>query len=260
MAASESEAGSVSGSASTADDSDARDGYISTNEEHDAVAALEVAARFLEAAETDPRDAWKWAVIALQNAVQGFMVLALQSTWPVRVLHRDQRATRIRAVEEFYRATEAGDADAAAAAQAATFEGEDEMAAFLHLYARIKDPNGAMMQVVNSKVYELRPTDDQCMRCLNDVRNEYIHFVPCQRSMLLTRFPAMAETGLHVIAFLLTESNNIGWFSGSHEDDLRARAYPALARANEAVARLAASYAGLPLPAAPWCGSRPEGA
>lgn len=202
--------------------------------------------------------AWKWAVIALHNTLQGFMVLALQSTWSVRILHRDQRAKRLRAVEEVYRATEAGDTAAAAAAEAATFAGKDEMAAFLHLYERIKDPEGAMMQFMNSKIYEPRPTDDQCMRCLNDVRNEYMHFVPCLRSMLLTQFPAIVETGLHVVSFLMSESNNITWYAGTHPNDLKPRAYVALTRANEAVARLTASYAGLPLPAAPWCGSRPK--
>jgi hypothetical protein len=55
---------------------DARNPYLSTNIEHEAPGSLEATAFFLEATETDP-DMWKWAVVALHNAVQGFMVLAL---------------------------------------------------------------------------------------------------------------------------------------------------------------------------------------
>ena len=56
--------------------------YLSTNERKEAVDAIEMTARFLEEAKENP-DRWKWVMIALLNAVQAFMVLALQGTWNV---------------------------------------------------------------------------------------------------------------------------------------------------------------------------------
>ena len=61
------------------------------------------------------------------------------------------------------------------------------------------------------------------MRDLNSVRNDFIHFKPMTVGMLLTRFPAMTETGLHIITFLLNESNNILWAGGSDRFGLRTR-------------------------------------
>jgi hypothetical protein len=234
-----------------------RDPYLTTNERNEAVGALEVTANFLEAAETNP-DMWKWVVIALHNAVQAFMVLALKGTWSVTVLHRDQRTIKLEAQREFYRAKEAGDEEAAARANEVMLFGEGDLAAFIRLYDRIKDPHGIMRRYVHSQVFVPRTTDDQCMKCLNDIRNEFMHFLPMTRGFLLTEFPAITETGLHVIVFLLNESNNVDWYPGIDEDDLEPRAHAALERAKEALARLQADCEGLPLPVAPLCGSVPE--
>src|SRR5687767_3146447 len=111
---------------------EARKGYLVTDDEREAVGALEEAAGYLEIAEIDPARAWKWVIIALHNAVQGFMVLALKSTWNVRVLHRDQRSEKIRAESDYRQATEDGD-EAAAASFSMMLGPEGDLAAFLHL-------------------------------------------------------------------------------------------------------------------------------
>jgi hypothetical protein len=231
--------------------------YLSTDAEHEAVGALEATAQFLEAVESDP-SMWKWAIIALHNAVQGFMVLALQGTWNVTVLRREQRKRKLEAQRDYYRAQNAGDEAAAEVANEIMLFGDAELASFEDLYGRIKSPDFGMIQFMNSRYYEPRPTDDRCMECLNDVRNEFAHFVPSRRRYLLTRFPAITETGLHVISFLLHQSNNIRWFQGSDRDSLRPRVDRALGRANEALARISADYEGLPLPISPLCGSKAD--
>jgi hypothetical protein len=236
---------------------ESRDPYLTTNERKEAVDAIEMTARFLEEVETNP-DRWKWAIVALHNAAQAFMVLALKGTWSVTVTHRDQRTKRLEAEREFRRATEAGDKEAAAKANEVMLFGEGDLAAFIRLYDRIKDPRGIMRQFVHSEVFVPRAKDDMCMEGLNNTRNEFMHFMPMTRGFLLTEFPAMTETGLHVISFLVNESNNITWFPGLDEDDYEPRVHAALDRANAALERIQADYEGLPLPVAPLCGSVPE--
>jgi hypothetical protein len=234
-----------------------RNDYFSTDERKEAVDAIEMTARFLEEVESNPHR-WKWAIIALHNAVQAFMVLALQGTWSVTVLNRTERTRKLLAQREFYRAIEAGDEEAAAKANQVMLFGDGDLATFIQLYGRIKDPDGIMEQYVNSVVFVPRAKDDKCMECLAKTRNEFSHFTPKMRRFLLTRFPAMTETGLHVISFLVNESNNIRWFHGIDEDDYEQRVQHALQRATAALLRIQAAYKDLDLPAAPLCGSVPQ--
>ena len=233
--------------------------YLKTDDDEEAVGALEMTAHLLEAAERDPQRMWKWAVIALHNAVQGFMVLNLRGTWNVGALHRDQRTEKLKAQQVFYKATAAGDEVAAAAANEKMLWGEAELASFVYLYARIKDPDGVMIQFMHSRVFKPRENDDRCMNCLNDIRNEFMHYVPhVMRRFLLTQFPAVTEVGLHVISFLLNESGNILWARGLDRRGLKSRADDALRRAQEALVRLQAAYTGYPLPRWPLCAAEPE--
>jgi len=71
----------------------------------------------------------------------------------------------------------------------------------------------------------------------------------------LTQFPAITNTALHVVSFLLNQSNNITWHRREDKDDLEVRAVAALARANESLTRHITLYAGLPLPDPTLCGS-----
>jgi hypothetical protein len=234
-----------------------QDPYLTTNERKEAVDAIEMTARFLEEVEANP-DRWKWAIIALHNAVQAFMVLALKGTWSVTVLNRAQQTRKLRAQRELYRALEAGDDAAAARANEVMLFGDSDLAAFIELYDRIKDPDGIMLQYVHSEVFVPRAKDDRCIRDLVRTRDEFSNFVPMTRGFLLTQFPAITETGLHVISFLVNESNNITWFPGIDEDDYEPRVHDALERAKTALIRIQEAYKDLPLPVAPLCGSAPQ--
>lgn len=57
---------------------------VETNEEMDAVYALEKALTELRVARDAPNN-WKWALISLHNALQGFMVLTLRFTNPALI-------------------------------------------------------------------------------------------------------------------------------------------------------------------------------
>src|SRR5215211_7317281 len=88
--------------------SDARAGALRTNTRVDAVDSLEMTARFLEEAVGDPRR-WKWALIALYTAIQGFMVLALRGTWAVATYKPKTRRRKLAAHHEVLKAVESKD-------------------------------------------------------------------------------------------------------------------------------------------------------
>jgi hypothetical protein len=67
----------------------------------------------------------------------------------------------------------------------------------------------------------------------------------------------LTATGLHIIAYLVHESGNLRLSSTRKGDDPQLRFDTAMTRAKEALARITANYAGLPLIVAPACGSSP---
>ena len=230
-----------------------RNPYLQTDAENEALGALETTAGFLEAAAENP-EMWKWTILALHNAVQGFMVLALSGSTNWGTLRDEDIASRVQAEHAYRSAAAAGDTATAQQAQNSMLFSPSRLASFQTLYSRIKSSDWWMLKYMNSKHYVPRATDDQCITDLDSVRNEFAHFVPMSRSFLLTQFPAMTATGLHIIDFLVNESGNIHWFSDSAENRFKS----AYARAVQSLARIEVDYAGLPLPGWPLCGSQPE--
>jgi hypothetical protein len=218
--------------------------YLRINDQIDAVDALETTADNLEAIAAGNTIKWKWAIIALHNAVQGFMVLALKSTWKVRVLHRDDRNTKVRAEHDHRQAVQDGDDAAAAAALEVAITSGGGLAAFNQLYARIKEPD-RMRHFTNSRHFTPRtatdgPFDgDGRMERLNKIRGSLVHPVEDAHSIEVTLLVQLAETGLHVIDVLFNQSNNITWFP-ELDGDLEERGHAALARATDALSRISA--------------------
>jgi hypothetical protein len=231
-----------------------RDGYrtpyLSINPEQQALEALKATASFLEQVEKQP-DMWKWAILALHNAVQGFMVLALTGSTNWGALRDEDVSAKVQAEYAYRRATEAGDEEAARQANDVMLSGAVRLAPFLTLYNRVKSGDWWMMKYTTSKSYVPRPTDDMCMSNLDSVRNEFAHFVPMRRGFLLTQFPAMTETGLRVIDFLARESGNITFRDEDSEQEF-ARVFQS---ARAALERIQTDYAELPLPAQGLCGA-----
>jgi hypothetical protein len=211
--------------------------WLTTDETNEAVGALEMAARHLEEAAQDAH-MWKWALLALHNAIQGFMVLALRGTWAVGTLSQDVRDRQIAAHHALLKAIEQGDHAAVEAAeeQERRLWAENHLAGFNWLYARIKDEDQwAMRQWGNDKVFDPGPTCDQSMEHLKSLRDDYLHFVPKTRTDSVTRFTTIALDGLSMIAFLMNETNLITWMPW---EDNEARADTALARALRAAEHL----------------------
>jgi hypothetical protein len=217
-------------------------------------------AGFLEQVETDP-DKWKWAIIALHNAAQGFMVMALNGSESWGALRDEDIELKCKAQQDFWKAKAAGNEAAAESANNIMLwnppKQPAKLALFLELYKRIKRQEWPMEQGMASKAYPKRNTDDRCMQDLNRVRNDYSHFMPGYRNYLVSQFPAMTATGLHIIAFLVNESGNIYLHRRRKGDDPKRRYDTAMQRAKESLARISAAYADFPVIRKPACGSMP---
>jgi hypothetical protein len=219
----------------------ARAGALRVNTRDDAVDSLEMTGRFLEEAADDPRR-WKWALIALYMAIQGFMVLALRGTWGVATYKPKTRRRKLAAHAEVLAAVESKDEARIKAAHQRDAEimGEHDLDSFLNLYARIKDKDHwAMTMWGNDTFFEADNTCDQCMVWLKYLRDDYSDFTDGGRIHWLPRFALIAVNGLNIIEFLMNRTNLIMWVDW---EDNEGRAGVALLRAQAAAERLQATY------------------
>ncbi|MDZ4654259.1 MAG: hypothetical protein U1F44_00005 [Coriobacteriia bacterium] len=72
--------------------------FLRTDETEEAVSALEMVTEALVGVEDD-HYRWKWAIIALHSAVQGFLVLALRGSAGFDVLTKDEARAWAEAVK-----------------------------------------------------------------------------------------------------------------------------------------------------------------
>lgn len=191
--------------------------WLRTNETEEAVSALEMLA---EAAPSLLADSyrWKWAIIATHNALQGFMVLALRHGNGLLALKDEIAAQWLKA----YRG-------------GGKYPVE-KLDNFLNLYKKVKSDR--MLCYVHSKKFMAAPDHNRSVRKLNELRNEFIHFVPKGWSLKLTDLPEICLCCLEVIEFL-------GWESGNiilHEEVQEKRALSALKKAKKVLANIKKKY------------------
>lgn len=172
-----------------------------TDEEIEAVRALEAVADLLPKTRADVYQ-WKWVVITLHNALQGYMVLALQGTWPVQVLPNRQTKKLLKA---------AADGDFA-------FVTDDHhMDNLPGLYEKIKAPK-RMSSFMDSKSFTPYGTCDESVARLCTLRNGFIHFLPKIRRIYVGDLPRMVTDCVGIIEFLVRESQTITWHLNSNHE------------------------------------------
>lgn len=193
--------------------------YLRTDEWQEAVSALESVAEFAEKVSIDPYR-WKWVIIAVHNAVQGFMVLALRRGSGLMAL-KDKVA------QKWLEAYERGE----------TYP-EEKLDTFLNLYTKIKSPK--MCCYGHSKHFLPTVNNDRSMKRLNEFRNEFIHFVPKGWSLQLEGLPDICLNCLSVLSFLAWESGNIMW----NESEMRSRAEAAYKSSVESLTQVHLAYTG----------------
>jgi len=170
--------------------------YIRTDELLEAIKALEVYLSNLRRVKRD-RYYWKWAIIALHNSVQGFMVSALRGTNGLAVLTPECA----RAWMDAYRNR--------------TPYPKEKLDDFLNLYKKIK--SNLMLQYGQSKKFTPKGQQGWSIKKLNALRNEFIHFTPKGWSLEVSGLPSICEDLLSIIDFLANSSGNIDFYQQSAE-------------------------------------------
>ena len=247
---------------------------IRTDEAIEAVYALDKALAELQLARGQPYN-WKWAILALHNALQGFMVLALRFTNPaliarvppalrpwedellaaynqlrlVRDLSDDAREAYLGCLERQWRRSRGVSRAEAQAIVRDTLDRPVSLAEvgyqlvdFSVLFRRIQSPRYTAL-VFHPTGQPFRPTPQQRadVRLLTSLRNEYMHFTPVSLVRHLEDMPRVVQSCLEVIDFLLG-SGGIVWHRAEDEEDLGAKATQLVEDMREEARALAAEY------------------
>ena len=167
------------------------------DEQLDALASLELLAESLPKALITPHY-WKWVVLSLHSAFQGFMVLSLQGTNFLNVLSNKSAREWLEAYE--------GDS---------TPQNPLKLEAFPNLYLKIKSET--MLIWSHSKVFVPSSSQDVSVNKLNAYRNDFIHYIPALALLDMRVWAKLVLEIVPIIEFLAFESNNITF----HEDTIR---------------------------------------
>lgn len=191
--------------------------YLRTDEREEAVRSLEWAEQQARGLSDDPY-LWKWVLIALHNAAQGFMVLALWNGNGLLAL-RDRVAAKW--------------LDAYRNGGPYPVEKLDE---FLNLYKKVKDKEN--FHVIGAGPFVPGSTHDGSLSRLNEYRNEFIHFTPKGWSLEVGGLPRVCLDAVDLIQFFGWESTAILW----HKQELVSRARRAVKRLRQTISALEGTY------------------
>lgn len=192
--------------------------YLRTDEEAEATEALAMASRMAARAAHDTQ-AWRWFVIALHNATQGFMVLSLRHGNGLLAL-----------TDECY------------AAWMDAYENNkpyppEKLDSYLCLYKKVKHKE---LGTIGGNIrFVPKTSQGRSIRKLNSLRNEFIHFTPKSWSLELSDLPRIGLDCAALISFLGWETQNIFW----HHPDLKEQSQESHAQMLTELAAIEESYA-----------------
>jgi hypothetical protein len=170
--------------------------WLKTDETEEAVSALEmVAEQSVHVREDSYR--WKWVVLAVHNALHGFMVLALRGGDGLRPLRDHVAGAWLKAYRE------------------GRSPPQERLDSFLNLYKKIKSDR--MLFYVHSKRFSPEGSQEDSVKKLNSLRNDFIHFLPRMWLLEVGGLPQICLDCLDVTQFLGWQCGNIFWRNEKHE-------------------------------------------
>lgn len=191
--------------------------YLRTDEIEEAISALEMLSEVTPFLVKDIYR-WKWAIIATHNALQDFMVIALRQGNGLLALKDNIAAEYLKAQKE------GGKRPA------------EKLDNFLNLYKKIKSDR--MLCYSHGKRFKADPEHNWAVKKLNELRNEFLHFVPKGWSLEIISLPKICLNCLEVIEFL-------GWQSGNvifNDETQQVRALSALKMAKAVLSEIIQIY------------------
>jgi hypothetical protein len=176
----------------------ALENWLRTNELEESVSALRMMRDTARKVINDVYQ-WKWIVIASHNALQGFMVLALRNGNNLTVMP-DKLAGKWL---EAYRADKPLP--------------EERLDSFPNLYKKIKGEH--MERLVMSRRFTATADQDRCVKKLQELRNNFIHFIPKGWSIEVSGLPSLCLAIIEIIEFLGWESSNVLWHKEGQREE-----------------------------------------
>jgi hypothetical protein len=161
------------------------------DEEIDAICSLELLAEHLPRVITVPHH-WKWVILSLHNALQGFMVLSLQGTNMLNVLTK-------KSAEDWLKRYETGQPSYT----------PPKLDYFMDLYEKIK--SDAMGLRTDSQPFLPSPAQDKSVKRLSKLRNEFAHYVPAGSAFNMKTWTKVVLSVIPIIEFLAFKSNNFSF-------------------------------------------------
>jgi hypothetical protein len=204
---------------------------FSTDTLKDAIFSLHMTAECLDNVTKDSHY-WKWVIIALHNALQGFMVNALCFGNDLPVL--DKRS--LREWTDWRRNPDSNPPP-----------GRRSLVKFPQLYKRIKKPK--YMEAWGGAAFKPKGTQDASVKTLiNDMRNYFIHFAPAFLSSSGWQYLPVVKDVTEVISFLALESETISWFG---DEDPSGQTERLLEKIKARISELEKTYTAESRPPAP---------
>lgn len=174
--------------------------FLQTSEQEEAVRSLEHAAQQAKEIVNDPYS-WKWVLISLHNAAQGFMVLALWNGNGLLSMRDDVAVKWLQAYREDK-----------------PFP-ESRLDRFLNLYAKCKVREN--FNYCGSQPFQSTEPQNSSFKKLNEFRNQFIHFTPKGWLLEMNGLPSLVVDVLALISFFGWQSASILWYEQHHR--IRAR-------------------------------------
>ena len=159
-----------------------------TDETNEAISALEMLSEITPFLVKDIYR-WKWAIIATHKALQDFMVIALRQGNVLLALKDNIAAECLRAHKEGGK------------------QPIEKLDNFLNLYKKVKSER--MLCQGHGKRFKADPEHNWAVKKLNELRNEFLHFVPKGWSLELIILPKICLNCLEIIEFLAWQSGNV---------------------------------------------------
>lgn len=192
------------------------DNWLETDSETEGVLALEMTVEQLSKALDDPYR-WKWAIIALHNSLQAFLVHATSGSDKLGAATESYR-------RRWYEAYERGEFT----------EAKERLATVGELMQRARKLKG----YVYTRSLPPNEEQDRAAARLGNWRDTFIHFKPMGLTIEISGFPDICRPCIDVIEFLAFESGHV-WVS---RDELAERTRRSIDSAREHLDRIAAVY------------------
>jgi len=168
------------------------DDWLRTNQLTDSVESLEMTLQVASDVSKGQTQQWKWLIVSLHNALQGFLVCSLFAGNPVNVLVEKH-------AKEWIEAANNG-------------KPLPKRRRLLHFKALLRNAeDGSLMMKIGRKPLCLDKEQRLSVLGLHKYRNELVHFLPMSRSIDARGLPEIATHCVEVIKFLALDSGNTVW-------------------------------------------------